>query len=232
MATQAEIDAHRESVNDAATLAVAALVSQWADLPLDDPEAMREVLADLLAELVDEYGSLAAVLGVDWYEALRVEAQVVEAFTPMMPPLAPLAQIENLASYAASALYVDADKALADMAGITDRMVKQAERNAIEVNAERDPARVRWARSAQAGACAFCALLATRGGVYRTEDNATGYHDHCSCVPVPVWNDQPWDLPDYAEAWVDAYDTARQQVQPGASLSALLAVMRDVGGLR
>lgn len=238
MASAAEAAEHRTAVSDIATLGIAELVAEWPGLPLDEPEAMRQVLADLLADLTETYAASAAALGADWYDSLRAEANAPGTFVARLPDLPGREQIEASASYAASALYVDTDKALADMAAITDRIIAEADRAAIEVSVEADPAEPRWARVAQPGACAFCALLASRGPAYRTEETAglakhgRRYHEHCGCVATPVWPDETFELPDYAEPWIDAYDQARLDLGPGADLSALLSKMREVGDLR
>jgi len=43
-----------------------------------------------------------------------------------------------------------------------------------------------WRRKPEAGACAFCLALASRGAVYRTRVSAGGadkFHTHCRCKP-------------------------------------------------
>jgi hypothetical protein len=36
--------------------------------------------------------------------------------------------------------------------------------------------------------CAFCAMLESRGAIYKTERTAAFQaHNHCACVPVPVF---------------------------------------------
>lgn len=238
MATQAEAAEHRTAVDDIATLAVAELVTQWATLDLEAPERMRDVFTDLLADLVETYAAAAGAFGADWYEALRADSGVTGAFTAELPDLPDLEQLRGSASYAASGLYVDTEKALGDMAAIAQRLVADADRAAIAVNVDADEADPRWARVAQPGACAFCALLASRGPDYRTKDTATRtlsadrYHEHCGCVAMPVWNAEQFELPAYATPWVDAYDAARDALGPGADLSAVLSKMRETAGLR
>ena len=46
-----------------------------------------------------------------------------------------------------------------------------------------------WARAASGQACAFCALLASRGPVYGEARGGFKAHDHCSCTAEPVYRD-------------------------------------------
>lgn len=46
-----------------------------------------------------------------------------------------------------------------------------------------------WARATSGSPCAFCAMLASRGPVYGADAVDFKTHDHCSCVPEPVYRD-------------------------------------------
>ncbi len=148
MATQAEAIAHREALADVITLAMAELVTEWPSLPLDSPEAARVALAGLLGDLLDAFHPVAGGLGADWYDDLRLAANVPGSFTAPLPDLPPVQQIEKTASWAASGLYVDVDKALADSAAAVERLLALADREAIEtpVGALRQPQRLRVLR--------------------------------------------------------------------------------------
>lgn len=233
MATLSEAQAHRDTVTDLTTLAVAELVAEWPGLPLDDPERVRRLLAELLADLVESWHPTVAVLGVDWYEDLREAAGVPGIYSPPMPELPSLEQIQATASWASSALYVDTEKALADAATAMDRILANADREAIEGAVDSDPQPTRWARYASPNACAFCALLATRGPRYRSEDTAGGkYHNLCRCIAVPVWNPSDYDEAPFVAEWREVYDQAAKNLGRGAGLKAYLAEMRALGGLR
>lgn len=78
------------------------------------------------------------------------------------------------------------------------RHARQAGRNAVadtakkgrvrEIGSKRPVRGARWARVLTgAENCAFCAMLASRGPAYASEDTASGqWHDHCDCVAVMV----------------------------------------------
>jgi len=65
----------------------------------------------------------------------------------------------------------------------------------------RDDQCLGWARAGRLRPCAFCAMLISRGPVYKTRESALWrrgqegdrYHDNCYCEPEPVYSvDQEW----------------------------------------
>lgn len=229
MATLAEVEQHRASVEDITTLAVAELVASWSDLPTD-PLALRGPLADLLVELVNDFSGMTAALAADFYEELREQA-VPGGFTAFPAPPVPTERIRSSAEYASAGAFADFEKALRDAASVADRLVAEADRNTINLNVGRDPASPRYARYASASACAFCAMNAMRGPIYRSEDAAAGkYHDHCRCIAVPSWSRADYTEAPYVANWREAYYAATSD---GArDTTAVLAHMRANAGLR
>lgn len=64
-----------------------------------------------------------------------------------------------------------------------------------------------WARVTAAEPCAFCAMLASRGPVYLTEDTADFQaHDHCTCTAEPGYEGSAW--PGRAREFKAIYDEA------------------------
>lgn len=64
-----------------------------------------------------------------------------------------------------------------------------------------------WARAASGRACAFCAMLASRGPVYGEDRADFKAHDHCSCTAEPVYRDDsawPAGSERYARIWQQA----------------------------
>lgn len=72
--------------------------------------------------------------------------------------------------------------------GATDRLVYDAARDTITSNANREEG-TRWGRETTGGKpCDFCEMLATRGAVYSSADEAgeaDSYHDNCNCEVYP-----------------------------------------------
>ena len=95
------------------------------------------------------------------------------------------------------------------------RQVKQPARETVAaIGEDEEQPRVGWARVlVGAESCGFCAMLASRGPVYNSEDSATGrggsslkvYHTpyidkrgnkvggFCDCEAIPVIKGQPWE---------------------------------------
>lgn len=72
---------------------------------------------------------------------------------------------------------------------------------------QRDEQALGWARAASGRACHFCAMLASRGPVYREETVGFQAHDHCSCGVEPVYHeDAAWPAGSrrYQEIWQQA----------------------------
>lgn len=233
MATLAEAEKHRAAIDDVVALAVAELVSEWPGLPTGDPLALRRELADLMLALIPDFAEMTGTLGADWYEDLRVAANAPGSYTAVLPDLPPTAQIRNSAEWASTAAYADEQKALADAAEVVDRLLADVAREAVVANAERDPAPARFARYASASACAFCAMNALRGPVYRSEHAAADkYHAYCRCIAVPVWRRSDYQEAPFVTDWRKAYYDATSALGGANDTKAILAHMRQTTGLR
>jgi hypothetical protein len=136
---------------------------------------------------------------VDWATQPLWNADVVEhaaagGTTDLAAPEAPAAPTE--APPGASTAIADAK---ARLAAATEQQVLDAGRETIVENAQRDRRAKGFARIPEPGACSFCALLATRGAVYKSDSfklaNAQFHglgvaktHDNCRCHMEPVFS--------------------------------------------
>lgn len=104
-----------------------------------------------------------------------------------------------------------------------------------------DPVALGWMRVTDADPCAFCAMLASRGPVYRSaataggtdprdlfdgEDPVSHYHNGCQCVVVPVF-DRTGQVPASSARWADLWATATKGL---SGHEARLAFRRAVEG--
>lgn len=139
-------------------------------------------------------------------------------------------------------------RVISRLSGATQRYVTNAARDTLEENADEEG--VKWARHAQADACAFCRLLATRGAAYLSRETAgevgatgrirgsrekgSSYHDDCGCVPVPVRAGDTYEYPAYVAAWDIQYAEASTNARGGlpAVLRAMRRMEREAGGSR
>lgn len=94
-------------------------------------------------------------------------------------------------------------------------VARAAQRQALDGGRERvlravesDRTAFGWARATSGSCCYFCAMLASRGAVYKSERTA-GFdpHDGCNCEPEPIYR-RAQPLPPatqgFAEQWADA----------------------------
>lgn len=81
-------------------------------------------------------------------------------------------------------------------------------RNTIINTVQSDRRALGWYRVTDADPCAFCALLASRGAVYKSQQSASfGSHPSCGCTAEPAFTlDKFRD--DRSKQWNDLYRTA------------------------
>jgi hypothetical protein len=110
-------------------------------------------------------------------------------------------------------------KALVDVTGAASRHVLDGGRQLITEAVVEDKVALGFVRVTDDDPCAFCAMLASRGPVYRTEETARRttsrskkrgpnekYHDHCGCGAEPVFTDDtewPGRAREFEKIWND-----------------------------
>lgn len=213
MPAQALVDEHRQEVADVVAVAQADMIEQWSDVPVEDAQRAKVAAQGIVTDVVAVYGPMAASVGADWYMESRVEARAPGRFTPKLTVPMSLAQIAPNAGWAVSPLFGVADETatIQRLAAVTQKLVANADRATIFTNARRDPQQVRWYRGTSAKCCAFCAMSAGRGAVYRSQDSADFKpHNNCRCFPVPLWPSETHELPSYYDNFGSEYDEARK----------------------
>jgi len=75
--------------------------------------------------------------------------------------------------------------------GAASRLAINGGRDTIVATIKADRHSVGWFRTTSGNPCAFCAMIASRGAVYKSEATAEFRpHDHCHCEPEPVYEGQ------------------------------------------
>jgi hypothetical protein len=86
--------------------------------------------------------------------------------------------------------------ALGQTLGAGYRLAANGGRETITNTVRRDKRAIGYQRVTDGRPCAFCAMLAGRGPVYKNASTAGDghhYHDRCGCHPEPVYShSQPW----------------------------------------
>lgn len=234
MPTQAEVADFQQSLGDLATVALADFVFSWESLDLADPAKATGAARDGFAATVEKFWPMSAELGALWFEQLRTAADPPRPHETLLVPFAGIEAVQDTLSWSAAPLFADTpapDQALSRFGMTLQREVLMPARDTVQQNVATDQAHPRWARHASANACAFCAMLATRGATYRTEESAGlagKYHPHCHCVPVAVWPGQDYQPAPYVAGWEAAY---KQATRSGAAdTSTVLSHMRQTLG--
>jgi hypothetical protein len=109
------------------------------------------------------------------------------------------------------------ETAIQRAAGAATRYITTAGRDQLVDNVQKDDVALGWARTTKAGCCYFCAMLASRGPVYKKDSfkasNAAFHgvgdqkvHDNCGCGLRPLYSrDDP--LPErtdeFEQLWID-----------------------------
>lgn len=175
MLSSANVAAYSSAIDGLSTLATRDVKAVLDSLSGSNPAAFRDALVEALPDILDPYGIMAGEVAAQWYMELREASGVVEIFSAS-PALAPdRERSEVLARWAVAPLFNQSDSTvLSLLSGGVQRLVAGTGRDTIRDNVLRDPVKVGYSRIPRAGCCAFCALLAGRGAVYRTAEAAGG----------------------------------------------------------
>jgi hypothetical protein len=97
------------------------------------------------------------------------------------------------------------------LTGSTTRQALNVGRRLINDTANSNRQIVGWRRVTDGNPCYFCAVLASRGSVYRTQQTALfsdgdKYHDHCKCHAVPLFKteEEPLSVQELYEFYTEA----------------------------
>ena len=185
-----------------------------------DVAASWEVLTPVLRAVVAAGRSTASGLGVGYYGRFRTAEGAAQPF--LVPPAQPLPaeQVATSLEVTGRAGYLRAvgagqtpamasAQALSATAGAVTRLVLDADRSVIVSASLADPEADGWARVTSGRACAFCAMLASRGPVYVSEESG-GFeaHDHCGCTVEPVMDRGAYEWAPssqrYSDLWAES----------------------------
>lgn len=179
--------------------------------------------------VVAQYGEMSATLAAEFFDGQREAAGVPGSFTTPLADRPPPEQVEASLRWAMHGIWQPADEATVALDVRLDEAEKQAEavaqklvadqgRETVRRAAREDRQAVGYARAAALGACAFCALMASRGMVYATAGTAGGdandsfrgdgtakFHNSCNCCVIAVFRGQRFELSSHAAEWDRIY---------------------------
>jgi hypothetical protein len=192
----------------------------WRLFDAGDVAGSWDALLPVLRALVASGRGTASGLGVAYYGRFRAAEGAVAPFLAAPAAALPAEQVAasmratGLASYSravGAGMPPDAasQQAMVAAAGAVSRLVLDADRSVVIGASRSDPEASGWARVASGRACAFCAMLASRGPVYTSEATADfEAHDHCGCAVEPVMDRDSYEWAAtshrYSELWAES----------------------------
>ncbi len=166
------------------------LDNAWELLTPSEPSTMDRFITAITA-LIHHFGLASGTQAAKSYQADRKAAGIPGSYSARPAPTAAPDKIDASIRWATKDLWVpnpDIATAKTQVAGVVEKDILDVGRMTIINAAQHDRKAQGWARETEPGACSFCAMLAVRGAVYRSETSASfESHDHCRCFAAPVF---------------------------------------------
>lgn len=183
---------------------------------------------EAVKEVLEAFARMSGTLAADYYSDERDLAGARGVFVPA-PALIPDGKAEASLRWATASLWIPEDEnpppieerleiAEKKAQAAAQKIVADVGRDTIAEALDEDDEALGWARVTGPDTCAFCALMASRGPVYHTEETAGRdadsrfegegrykFHNNCDCTVVPIFAGQQWDPPAYVEEWERLY---------------------------
>lgn len=192
-----------------------------------DQLAMSQVLADGWVALIEKYGGMASEIGAEQFDQWASELGIRPR-----PVVAPA--VDERRATARLGWALTTPDALGNLLVLADELVKQPFRSTLQDSALKSGAG--WARVPSSHEpCAFCLLLASRGGVYSSKGSASlggngkKYHGDCHCVPTLVRGPEDYPQGYDPNALYDAYSVARGAADSTSTGDILSELRRQQG---
>lgn len=164
----------------------------WGLLDIQNLDRSLPGFVRALLALSHRFGVMSSTIAARSYLAERSAAGVRGKFTVLPAPKPVEAKVDESVRWATRELWStdpDIETSKTNVSGVMDRLVLDQGRQTFLGAVKADRKAQGWARVPEPGCCAFCALLSTRGAVYRTERSGSfKSHDHCRCHVEAVFN--------------------------------------------
>lgn len=211
-----------------------------------DPGSSWAATRMAVAALIRDRRRQSADLAARYYPQLRSAAGVHTPFTAAAPLDLPDDRLMTNIDVTGIGMYQRVLKAggtptqAVDRSGVTlsgtaSRLALEGGRSVVAETAQSDADAIGWMRVTDGDPCSWCAMLASRGAVYRSAGSAGGrknaefvgrgqfkFHDHCGCTVVAIWSQDDPRL-DHAD---DLYDQWVQATQGHSGKAAVNAWRR------
>lgn len=131
--------------------------------------------------------------------------------------------------------------------GMLRRQVLMGGRETVDLTAGQDQQAIGWRRVSDGHPCTFCAMLCSRGPVYRSSASANGdverdsrgggrgmhFHAHCGCSSEIVYGS--WEPTTQEQGFIDSYQRAAKQATAAGEArtqDSVMHRMRSSGDFR
>jgi hypothetical protein len=195
-AAQASItEAFRAQQAFLAAIAIRDILSIWGLLSLRDVRSSWPAVKVALASLIRDRFGMAGAAGNAYYLQVRSAAGVLEdvpilELPPALDEALITATLDSTGPYSLLARIKSGQQVTeavqntgVQLSGAASRLILNGARMAVLTAVQEDSKAVAWMRVTAANPCSWCAMLASRGPIYRTEASA-GFkaHNNCRCV--------------------------------------------------
>ncbi len=188
---------------------------------------VRDFSIETVGDAVNAYGDAASSLAADLYDALsELSGERFPTATVDTTDVSPY--VDKEVRYQAGKLVDGAPSAFAEaVAACAGDQVSRRANATMARNVQRD--RIRYARVPMGGeTCTFCAMLASRGFVYRSAKSAgegTHWHRNCRCkvVPETAGTVEGYDPDEWYGRWQKMQEIDKDKFISGADKAALKA---------
>lgn len=191
MPTQAEVsrDAQLAVAAEAARLAAQA----WPNLDLHNLKRTLPRFRLEVAAAVRYFSPAVARAAMRFYLQQRRDAGLPGSPRLRVAQAPSLEHVGSSVNWATEPLWGESDVATAEqrLESVVERLVLNVGRDTIVNAVDQDREAQAWARVPEPDCCYFCAMLSTRGAIYKSARSAgenNAYHDHCRCHVEPVFN--------------------------------------------
>lgn len=185
----------------------------WRDLmnPAKIDASWPAVRAALMPIVQQARAQSAALAGAAYMDARRAAGVPDGGFDPEGPLQLAIARLESSLDVTGPVEFKKAvaagkspqqamDAAAVRMVGSTQYLALEGGRSVMKQSIETDERATGWSRVTDNDPCAWCAMLASRGPVYKSAKSAgdprqggNSYHDHCGCEAWPAFTlDEPF----------------------------------------
>lgn len=193
-------------------------IGPWLQIVLPILQGQRASSATLAATYLSTFRSLELGDSVPGFSPVLAGPAPVEQLTTSLIVTGP-AYLKSAMTRGVP-LAKAAEAAAAQTAAAGMRHALDGGRTTITGSIDADRRALGWARTTSAKPCAFCAMVASRGPIYKGRASAAFRpHDACHCQPEPVYHrDAAW--PPGSREFRDLWDQEAQGLPSGDALNA------------